>query len=139
MDNTLAIQRIQTHWRAIEGIRPESAPDEPTDAAEPLPRVLTYEAVSESDPSEMYGDEWADATGTFRSDLFVSRTGLADAIARGRKMCKAFQERIRNDPNLGGAVMIVRKVRATFMTFNYGGVDYLGYRVDCEFESELTG
>lgn len=137
MDITQAIQRIQTHWRTVEGIRPDAAPDEPTDTLDPLPHVNTYEAVIETDVSPMYAGTFAPQKGIIRSDLHLSRTNLAKTIQLGRAMCKEFQQAIQDDPHLNGTLMIVTLIRSTFMSFEFGGITTLGYRVELEYISEL--
>lgn len=137
MDITQAIQRIQYHWRTVEGMRPDAAPNEPTDTLDPLPHVNTYEAMIETDVSQMYSGSFAPQKGIIRSDLHLSRTNLAKTIQLGRAMCKEFQQAIQDDPNLNGTLLIVTLMRSTFMTFEFGGITTLGYRVELEYISEL--
>lgn len=138
MDIESAILQIQYHWRTIEGIRPEAAPDEPTDKADPLPKVLTYEAVSTTDVAQMYSSAFAPQTGTIRSDLHLSRTELEKSVPLARKMVKAFLRKLMADPHLGGYLMITSPIRATFMSFDFGGITTVGYRVEIDYLSELA-
>lgn len=138
MDITQAIQRVQVLWRQVEGVRPDAAPNEPTDSADILPRVLTYEATSETDISQMYSETFAPQTGTIRSDLMLSRVNLDKAIAQARAMVKAFLLLLKDDPNLNDTLLITSPVHATFMTFDLGGLTLIGYRIDIDYQSELT-
>lgn len=139
MDISDAIARIQYHWRLVQGIRPNAAPDEPYDKPDPLPCVFTYDAFSEYDTSQMYSGSWLPSKGTIKSDLHLSRTMLAASIKLGRAMIKDFMQRLQDDPNLNGAIMITSPVRCQFMTFTYAGIDTIGWRVEIDYTFELTG
>jgi len=138
MDITQAIQAIQVIWRNVEGIRPDAAPNDPSDKAEPLPRVLTYEATSETDVSQMHGDTWAPQTGTIHSDLMLPRTELGASTARARAMVKEFLLAMKANPNLSGTLMITSPIRARYMSWDFGGTTVIGYRIEIEYEGELV-
>lgn len=138
MDITDAIVAIQVHWRAVDGIRQGAAPDEPDDSVGIFPRVLTYDAYNETDISKMYSGTWSEQKGTLRSDLLLSRTNLKGVTKQGRDMCRTFLLRLKDDPNLGGTIMMASPIRCSFMTFRYAAIDYIGWRVEMDYQLELT-
>ncbi len=134
-DITQAISRIQDDWLSITGIR--AAPDEPIEKLDPFPIAITFERFGEMNNEMMYSGSFAPTTGTIWSELHIQRVHLPLSVREAMSYRTAFLRKIQDDENLNSFMMLVRRVRWTFMPMEWNAIPTVGYRFEFDYITEI--